>query len=176
VFGSKVKRARARGDVEALLELLEGEAPRDRADAANALPTVEIGPWRDRAIRGLLLAAQDLDDRVRGQAVFALGELKVEEARELFLQALSDTEWSVRVFASLAVARTEDRRSVPRLRELLSDDMWLVRMHAAWSLGELATPDDIEARHALERIAEGDPERDVRRAAREALAALDDQA
>jgi HEAT repeat protein len=172
VFRSKVKRAAAARDVEALLRFLTSDRPKDRAAAANSFVMVDPGPARERVVRGLFLAAQDADENVRGQAVFALGEMRALEARERFLGALGDPDWSVRVFGGVAVSRVEDGRAVPRLQELLHDAMWLVRQQAAWSLGELADPDDVRSMDLLTKAGSSDHDKDVRNAALEALDTL----
>jgi HEAT repeat protein len=134
---------------------------------------VDLGDWRGRAVRLFILAAQHLEASVRGQAIFALGELKAREAKGLFLRALADPEWAVRMFACGAVSRMADGRAVPRLEELLGDEMWLVRQHAARSVSELAEPNDPQARASREHAAKNDRDRAARAAAADALATLD---
>ena len=173
LFGSKAKRLAREGDVGGLIDLLEVGRPKDREAAANKLAGMNLGTWRDRAVNALIHAAGSGEVGLRCQAIFALGEHRAQEARDVAAAGLADADWSVRMFACVAVARMGDATSVPRLRELAQDEDDLVRMQAVSALGDLAKPDDAALGSLLGEISESDPDQGVRDAAREALERLD---
>jgi HEAT repeat protein len=172
VLGSKIHKAATAGDIEGLLRYLGSESAKERAEAVDSFAASELAPWRERVVRALCLAAQDPEKDVRERALIALGALKASEAQPLFMGALADPAWSIRVLGCTALCEIEDRQAVRRLQELLQDDVWLVRMQAAWSLGKLAEPDDTRTLDLLSDVESSDQVGEVRRVARYALHSL----
>lgn len=128
---------------------------------------------RNRDIDGLVSLLESPDDRVRVQAVDALGDLGDSRAVQPLIRALRDRSPYVREHAARFLG-CDDRSSlgcataepVAPLLELFDDEDELVRVEAARSVGEhpLAS-----SRAPLERLAAGDPSPQVRRAAARAL-------
>lgn len=91
-----------------------------------------------------------------------------DTAKDAVLAGLQNQAWRVREMSS-RVAAARGVAAGPQLRELLTDEVARVRAAAARALGALGSASDVEALTALFR----DPEVDVRRAAQQAIVAIE---
>jgi HEAT repeat protein len=173
MWGSEVRRAKRAGDVPTLVRVLF-ECPEERRAATKALKGLDLGPWRQSTVRALLAAARDDDRHTRSWAIDVLDLLHVDEAADLFLDALDDSYVSVTFFAVFAVERRKDRRAIPRLLELLRHPDPLLRRVVAWALSEIGNHADHDVRGQLADVAEHDPIRTVRGAAKWSSRVLSD--
>jgi len=102
-----------------------------------------IGPPAAPAVPALIDALQDPESRTRAPVAFALGQIGPNASN-----------------------------AVPALTRALSDEWWYVRENAAIALGKLES-NAAAAIPALARLAEGDRNEDVRKAAVEAIKSID---
>jgi HEAT repeat protein len=172
---SKVEQLVKAGDVAGLIALLTGsDHARERADAAHELPRFaeEIeAQYRDAAHAAVTRAAQDADAEVRSSALFALSELRWDDAVEHLMAGAKDSEWVVRMFAGTMLGCFPDERVAHFLGTVLADDReGMVREAVASALGDLGVPGGLES---LRRAAHEDPDREVRKAAESALRRLE---
>jgi HEAT repeat protein len=115
------------------------------------------------------IVAEELDPRVLGSTIAALGHLENPDALPFILPFAEHPDANVRfslVFALGCFA--DDGRSIPALVKLMSDVDGHVRDWATFGLGSLSTTDNPEIREALFRNLH-DNHRDVRE---EAIAGL----
>ena len=91
-----------------------------------------------------------------------------DTARDAVLAGLQNQAWRVREMCT-RVAAARAVAAQPQLRELLGDEVARVRAAAARALGVLGSASDVELLTTLFR----DPEVDVRRAAQQAIAAIE---
>lgn len=157
--------------MRALIEMIGGPDPaEDRGEAANYLvffPEEIAGEHREAATGALRSAVQDPSAEVRSQALFALGDLRLDGAEDDLIRALSDPDWGVRMFAAAILGRFQSARAIERLGAALRDDPeGMVREAAASSLGDCGDPAALDA---LRRAAAEDLDREVRKAARAAV-------
>lgn len=155
--------------VEPLIGLLRDQYLPIQAEAVGALASLGVV-----AVPALLRAMQHRDHWTRTAAVEALGMIATQHARNgdtlpPLLAALDDPSKGVRRAAAHALGAIGDVEALERLLLLLNDHQATVREAAAKALGELG---DHTAAQALMYLGRRDPDREVRRAAREALAAL----
>jgi HEAT repeat protein len=138
-----------------------------------------LGELRDpRSTAQLTKAATDEDSGIRKMAVYALGELGGADVIAPLAAAVNDPVADVRFNAAVSLARFNDPRALPVLREMLDrsrlariegmrdnqkEDAMIVAM-AEYT--KLAGP---EARPELQKLAATDPSLRVRGAANEAL-------
>jgi len=107
---------------ELLADLTSGEAERAEA-AALALPK------QKGALEKLGKLVRDRDPDLRWWAVRAIAEFDAEQAGELLLTALKDTDKSVRHCAALGLSKHPNPKAVPHLTHLLSEsDPLLARL------------------------------------------------
>ena len=95
---------------------------------------------REQKVERLIKELQDQDVRVH--AVWALGSIVSADAVPALTQALQDPE--VRGDATEALVQI-GKDAVPALVQALQDQNEYVRLHAAWALGEMGTPEALEA-------------------------------
>jgi hypothetical protein len=129
-----------------------------------------VDTWRNAILQ------KDADTVVRLDLTF-------REAPERYLTALlqsarSDANERVRAFSARELGKLARPELAPEFRQMLGDGSPYVRQNAAWALGELANlPGGLAAAHEaladLKRTEARDPVRDVRSAARSALAHLE---
>lgn len=91
-----------------------------------------------------------------------------DTATDAVLAGLRNQAWRVREMCT-RVAAARALAAQPQLRELLGDEVARVRAAAARALGVLGSASDVELLTTLFR----DPEVDVRRAAQQAIAAIE---
>ena len=89
-----------------------------------------------------LLRDQDAGGFVRAIAAWALGSIGSADAVPALTQALQDPE--VRGDATEALVQI-GKDAVPALVQALQDQNEYVRLHAAWALGEMGTPEALKA-------------------------------
>jgi HEAT repeat protein len=118
---SPAEKLKEAGDVAGLIGLLQSGSGKDRADAANALA------GQPEAEDALIAALDDADVDVRGQAIFALGEVGSERAFGRIADFLHDRDWSLRAFAVNALTWIDYDRAVDLVRPLADDEDELVR-------------------------------------------------
>jgi HEAT repeat protein len=118
---SPVKRLKKAGDVPGLIALLQSGSTDDRADAAHALSRFR------EAEDALIAALSDPSEGVRGQAIWALGELGSQRGFGPIAELLHDRDSIVRVFALNALAWIDHAESVELVRPLADDEDDLVR-------------------------------------------------
>jgi HEAT repeat protein len=188
------------GDEDArdpLMELFASEHAIVRQAAIAAVNSIGAGGTSGR----ICLLLDDPDARVRGCAVRVAGYFGYDDCMSAVLRRFADPDEDVRRAVIEQLPLIDDpraaallvealRREVPRNRAaaahalrlvdgtaaaiplagaLEDPDMW-VRYFAAGALGERR---DVEAMHALTRVAEGDPAPHVRIAALQSLTAID---
>lgn len=155
--------------VQPLAELLRDQYPPIQRQAVEALAA--IGP---PAVPALLRALEHRDYWARTAAIEALGLIAAQHGRQAvaappLVAALEDRSKSVRGAAARVLGLLGEGEALEQLLLLLNDRQATVREAAATALGELG---DATAAQALMHLGRRDPDWGVRRAAREALAAL----
>jgi HEAT repeat protein len=118
---ARAKRLEKAGDVAGLIVLLQSGSTDDRADAAQALARFP------EAEDALIPALSDPENEVRGQAIWALGELGSKRAFGQIADFLQDGDSILRVFAVNALAWIDHAESVELVRPLADDEDDLVR-------------------------------------------------
>ncbi len=88
----------------------------------------------------------------------------------LLLEALEDSNWSVRWASAEALAMLQDRAAIPKLAHCLSDSHWIVQATAIRALAELGASEEAARIAPLLRS----PHKALREAAAEALGQLGD--
>ena len=99
---------------------------------------------RRRDIPGLVQALGHKSEKIRENAVSALGELHDPQTIEPICAALKDASWSVRMRAAEALGDVGDRRGVEPLIATLKDSEWSVRRMAAEALGKIGDARAVE--------------------------------
>jgi HEAT repeat protein len=116
----------------ALLDLLDAGTPKEVAGAFNELAgrsgTMNAAE-REQLGVAARRAAQDARDEVRGQAMFALGELGGDT--DLLMRGLEDTNWFVRLVSVSALFRRGVVLPQATLQRLRNDPDPLVQEAAA---------------------------------------------
>jgi HEAT repeat protein len=170
MFGDRrAKRAVKAGDMQTLVDLLADADPKVRANTANACMEISPGSAAPALVAALFRAASDPESQVRGQAILALGSIRADDARDLFLRSLTDEDWLVRMFAATAIGWMPDPRAVEPVIKLLDEDDPLVRGAAAFTLGAIGEARSVPA---LQAQLEAERDRDARAAIEEALGKL----
>ncbi len=159
-----------RASVPALRRVLTHASPKVRAAAANALGDIEdqsVAPDLERMI------TNDADRGVRLAAIEALGSLDLDEsaAPDALLRAVESSDAMVKYAALEALLDFEDERLVPTFLSFITDRRADIRTRVIEQLGSIGAT---QAVAAITR-ALNDPDPDVRRAAVEALAEIDDR-
>ena len=109
---------------------------------------------------------------VRGDAAFALGQLRDERAVPHLIEMRHDPEQMVRMQVMWALGRFKREPVEATLREGLADEATMVRESAATSLAQVGAADAIPL---LRTMADSDPVAEVRLDAVEALVILGDE-
>jgi HEAT repeat protein len=132
-------------------------------------------PYQDKSVVELERMLGDPDPVVQAQGAFGLSQAgeKALSTVPALSEALKSKESQVRQNAALALGRIgpQARGALAPLTEVLQDEDWPVRRQAAIALGHLreeAKP----ALPALEKLAGGDTNSQVRKVAREAIAEI----
>jgi len=124
---------------DVLIDALGNDAPKVRGLAA-----MELGKRKCRAAASALLRllASDQSADVRAFSAMALSRIGGRAALDGLLAALDDENSSVRHTACWAFRRRKNRRAVPRMRPMLSDPDFYVRLCVAETLVSLGIADD----------------------------------
>ncbi|CAE6718398.1 hypothetical protein R69658_01245 [Paraburkholderia aspalathi] len=131
----------------------------------------------DETIAALLSALRDAAWQVREEAAATLGKLRALSAQDALIAALSDDYWQVRLQAVRALGKlgaananaNANATASAAVAALLTHAISNLRKEAALSLGELGDTASLPALHA----AATDPDPEVRKAARIALAQIE---
>jgi HEAT repeat protein len=91
-------------------------------------------------------------------------------APDVFIRALSDEDWGVRMFAATAIGWMPDPRATALLVRLLEDDQPFVRQFAVFALEEIGDPTVVPA---IEKLLENERDTEVKKWAKEALEKLE---
>ncbi len=159
--------------------------------AHDLIAFLRIAPFDDRvlhelvgigapAVPALIEALKDKDNDlyIRGNAAYALGEIKDPQAVPPLIEALKDEDLVVRRVAAYALGKIKDPLAVPPLIEALKDEDlvvrregWRVRLAAVHALGQIKDP------RAFEPLIEAlkDADTDVRQNAAYALGMIGDK-
>jgi HEAT repeat protein len=133
------------------MALAVNSSPKDRADAVNRLwgLTRQLSSsQRERFGRIARSATHDPDAGVRGQALFALGELKEPSDIAGLEAALADPDWFVRLAAAYALSWQQPPAAVTSVARLLDDPESMVREQVTGILRAMAqSATDPSARH-----------------------------
>ena len=165
---SALAQLHAREQLRAILERLDDDAPRVRAEAIGALATLDGGQLSQEHRRDVAPRLQDADAQVRAVAIQAISAAGGAEFAERIAQGLGDGQPEVRAQAINALAQLNARQFVKPVHDLLEDRDARVRAAAALALaqfGELAAAGSIAKSMT-------DPDASVRAAAIQALARL----
>jgi HEAT repeat protein len=155
---------RDRRAVAPLLEAIQSEGDTALASASSL---IKIGdPASVEPLIGLL---DNRVEQVRLYAAYALGGLKDRRAVMPLIKALADPSSSVRGIAAHALGQIGSREATAALMTALDDASPHVRSTAAYALARIG---DRQAVAKLETKLNGDPDFTARKAAREALDAL----
>ncbi|HEX9582421.1 MAG TPA: HEAT repeat domain-containing protein [Gemmatimonadales bacterium] len=144
-----------------------------RAEAAEAVGDMELPAAADT----LVVLARTLTDRnARAEAVEALGARSENLALDALVGiARDDPSADIQLEAVETLGDLTDQRGVPALVDIADSHVRReARSEALETLADVAAP--AQALEVLSRVAQGDPDTDVQRAAVEALGQLDDPA
>ena len=111
---------------------LEDESPQVRQVTVNILKQIK----EDRAFSLLQLAVNDEDPRVRIAAISGLSQVCKSEVIDCLIAALSDSDFRVRYEAAYNL-RFKEEKVVNALISALKDEVGLVQIGVAESLGEI---------------------------------------
>ena len=157
---SAVVQALAYHRSDAVLELLRWAAKQEQAPTVRA----EL-VWALQATGQIELVAgmlrRDADAEVRLQAAVALGRTLPSNEQALIEALKNDPDVRVRTAAAESLGWVGTKASIKPLLEALHATEPEVRAEAAYALGRMADPD---ATQALLKLAERDPDEEVRRA------------
>ncbi|MGD0041822.1 MAG: HEAT repeat domain-containing protein, partial [Isosphaeraceae bacterium] len=157
--------AKAAESVPALIKTL-GDSDYDvRREAARALGLIGDSRARPRLVK---LADKERDDGVKAAAKEALIQLDATQGR---IDLLSSHDPDARRRAAVELGEIHCQEAVPALIEATGDVNAEVRREAAMALGLIHDP---VARACLERLAKGDPDQRVQRAALGAIKMIEE--
>lgn len=170
---SRAERLAKAGDIAALAHLLDSPAEPAHERAGAACAFVELGPslgtLRALVVASLIRSAVEDHPYIRGQALFALAELRAVEALDTFRLAAADPDWIIRFYGTHGLDRLGDPSTIQDVVLRLDDGESQVREAAVTALVSIGDP---RVRPLLDRVARGDRYASVREAAREAIAEL----
>lgn len=146
-------------------------AHQDTEAAVRQAAAGALGYAQDAGVvPALVQALRDAQWPVREEAATTLGKLRLNEALQPLIEALEDDYWQVRQRVARALGRLRNPAAVPALvASALVHSSANLRKEAAIALGEIADP---SARPALQQASE-DPDPEVRKSARLALASIE---
>jgi HEAT repeat protein len=126
--------------VPLLMQTLTNRSAFTRMGALQALSFMH---GAEEAIPGLLRCLDDPEPAVRGEAAFALGDMRKQPDRVVpkLMERLADTNSSVRADAAVALGLfgAQARMAVPKLMELQNDSSIEVRQQAIAALKKVAS-------------------------------------
>jgi HEAT repeat protein len=171
VYGFAQGRA---NDIRKQLEQLRSPIPLVRETAERALGRISPEAKEDVSILIAFLENKDEVRNTRRDAAGVLGEIKAKEAVSALIATLKDEDRDVRRAAAQALGKIGSEEAVQKLGEALKDGEPLVRETAVRAL-DIIGPKAKEAVSAL-IAALKDENRDVRRAAAQALVDFSERA
>jgi len=125
----------------------------------------------DSTILNMIISAlDDRDIQVRGE-VFSALVLNENDISDILMQNLNDQSKNVRGFSVLVLANRNDRKAIPKIIDLTSDESAMVRSCAVGALGYLKA---VEAVHVIQKCME-DPNPEVKKSAIKAAIDIGDQ-
>ncbi len=104
----------------------------------------ELESYGKEAVKPLIQALKDGDNKVRQRAASALGRIGDRRAVEPLILALHDSDMFTRVFAADALGKIGDERAVEPLIQALKDKLVSVRYSAADALGKIGDERAVE--------------------------------
>ena len=132
LFKPNVQKLQKAKDVSGLIKALDFKDAEIRIDSCRALRII----GDTHAVEPIILALKDTDDRVRREAIYALGELKDPRAAEALLAVISDK--SLFAVTTQALAKSKEPRLFDHLVNALENEE--LRASAVYALGELGDP------------------------------------
>lgn len=127
--------------------------------------------YNDSAILNLIISAlDDTDIQIRGEAFSAL-VLNENDISDILMQNLNNQSKNVRGFSLLVLANRNDRKAIPKIIDLTSDESAMVRAYAVGALGHLKA---VEAIHVIQKCME-DSNPEVRKSAIKAAIDIGDK-
>jgi HEAT repeat protein len=138
VYGFRQLGADAKDAVPALIEICEQNLSRTSQETTPAALGY-IGPAAAKAIPVLLRCATNSNPMIRGNAIYALGQIHGEPELVLpfLIKSLHDFDHGVRGDAAFAVGAFGARQAVPALLELLKDELEWTREQATEALKKI---------------------------------------
>ncbi len=124
---------RANGNIRWVRYRLDDPDARTRASAVEALWDSDTTEVREL----LLTAAQDTNNRVAGNALFALYRMGAVQAVAELLRMAASEDPMFRASAAWAMGETGDRRFADALRKMICDEKAVVRKRAISALGRM---------------------------------------
>jgi hypothetical protein len=132
--GQAVRKLKERGGPAVAAEIVRFAAKNGHAGLSITF-TEALGALRDPRITSLLRdLAREKEFTWRPSALRALADHADPACRDEFRAALADRLWGCRAAATLGLEKLGDRESLPRIRDLLGDDVHDVRSQAAKTL------------------------------------------
>jgi HEAT repeat protein len=143
---------------DALISRLDGGAELDRSVTLTALGGILARAPSDAAIQSLSRTLALSEGPERDALILAIGRADAPAAmstlRGLLRSANADDR---RTLAAVLAARHARADSIPMLRALLADSDATVRAEAAWSIGEIGGPTELDVLTPLVRAPDVDP-------------------
>lgn len=124
--------------IEPLIDLLKHDNPEARHAAAHTLGKIAD----KRAVEALIGALEDESVPVLTKSAFSLGQMNAVEAVPALVRLVGHEDREVQTTITQVLERFADT-AFPLLLDLLKDDRWQVREHAADILGLLENEDAI---------------------------------
>lgn len=126
---------------------------------------------KDSAVLNTIISALDDNDiQIRGEAFSAL-VLNENDISDVLIQKLNSQNKNVRGYSLLVLANRNDRKAIPKIIDLTSDESAMVRSCAVGALGHLKVS---EAILTIQKCIE-DPNSEVRKSAIKAAIDIGDQ-
>ena len=139
--------------IKPLIHVASGDRdPYIRFEALRQLRTIGVG--YTEVLELALHALKDANRDVRSQAAWLLGNFQDDRSIPALLKATSDTHWSVRESAEIALYNF-GANAVPQLIDALKSKSWTTRLRAARLLGDLGDERAIEPLEKLHKKPRG---------------------
>lgn len=157
--------------LERLVTAMRDENPRVRFDAVHALGFIAEAPLSGPAVRLLAAELDHYDPIMRAATARVLARLRVREAADQLVVATTDSNATVRLFATEALGILRDTRSAVELRSQLSRTRGAQFEATFLALARIGDRDDVE----FFRARATDRNEVLRRAAFEGMARAGDK-
>jgi HEAT repeat protein len=103
--------------ITALLQAVDDDNQRVRAEAIYALGTIARAPLPDAAVPALIKALDHYDPVIRAAAARVIGRLQVKAAADALIKSVNDSNAAARYAAMRALGELHDQRAVQALTE-----------------------------------------------------------